>query len=50
MNDFKKQDLQLIAFLCMQRQNIVGIDQCEEEGTTDIYRKTCSQLREDNDE
>lgn len=50
MNDFTMKDIQLIAFLCMQRKHIVGLNECEQDGTADLYRKACSQLRENEDE
>jgi hypothetical protein len=34
----------------MQRQKIVGLEQAEKEGTADVYRKACLQLRDDADE
>ena len=37
MTDFDPQELQLIIFLCIQRQSVVGIEECEKEGTSDLY-------------
>ena len=48
MNDFTKDELELIIFLCFQRKYIVGMDECDQEGTSDLYRKTCSILRKNN--
>lgn len=50
MNEFTKEELQLIIFLCFQRKSVVGMEKCEDEGTGDLYRKTCCMLREDNNE
>lgn len=50
MNDFTLKELQLITFLCFHRKSIVGGDECENEGTADLYRKTCAIIREIKDE
>lgn len=42
MNDFTLKELQLIMFLCFKRKSIVGDEECEDEGTADLYRKTCA--------
>lgn len=34
----------------MQRQAIVGLEQCEQDGTADLYRKACAQLRDNDDQ
>lgn len=50
MTNFTKKEIQLIAFLCMQRKHIVGFEECEQDGTADLYRKACAELRDTDDE
>lgn len=50
MTDFDIKELQLIIFLCMDRANIIGKEECEKEGTADLYRHACSLLRDNDDQ
>lgn len=44
--NFDHKELQLIMFICMFRKIQIGIDECEAEGTGDLYRKAASLLRD----
>ena len=50
MNYFEPEELQLIIFLCMQRKQIVGIEESEKEGTADLYGHACAIIRNSTDE
>jgi hypothetical protein len=50
VTDFDIKELQLIIFLCMDRANIIGKEECEKEGTADLYRHACSLLRDNDDQ
>ena len=45
MNDLTFAEYQLIIFLCFDRKNRVGLEEAEEEGTGDLYRKVSSIIR-----
>lgn len=50
MSELNEKDIQLIMFLCFQRKSIVGLDECDQEGTSDLYRKCCAILRDEKNE
>jgi hypothetical protein len=50
MNELDFRDYRLIIFLCLERKSIIGLEEAEKEGTTDLYRKVCALMRDYNDE
>jgi hypothetical protein len=50
MNDFTKEELHLITFLCMQRKAVIGFDDCENEGTLDLYNHASDLIRNYDEE
>ncbi len=45
MNDFTKEELQLISFLCLERKHSIGIDEALKEGTAALYKHVCDLIK-----
>lgn len=50
MNEFTTKELEHIIFLCFSRKQSVGIEEAEQEGTGDLYRKIAAMIRDDGNE